>query len=88
MVCAACCHITLVFAIIHLYDVFYFGTVSAHAFFRLLFNAALINEMEPSTIPVCPSLICLFNRGSTERTNSLIICVGYFCMYALFYVCV
>ena len=28
------------------------------------------------------------NRGNTEGTNSLKICVGSLCMYALFYVCV
>ena len=25
---------------------------------------------EWSTIPACPSLMCLFNRGNTEGTNS------------------
>ena len=39
--------------------------------------------MELSTIPACPSLMCSFNRGSTEGTNSLKICVWCLCMYVL-----
>ena len=42
---------------------FYFGIVSVRAFFRLLFNVALINQMEPSMVPVRPSLICFFNKA-------------------------
>ena len=39
-------------------------------------------------IPACPSLMCSFNRGNTEVTNSLKMCVGCLCMYVLFYICV
>ena len=39
-------------------------------------------------MPACPRLVCSFNRGNIERTNSLKVCVGCLCMYALFCVCV
>ena len=36
-------------------------------------------------IPACPSLMCFFNRGDTEGTNSLkILCSMFVCV--LFYV--
>ena len=44
--------------------------VSVHSFLILLFNLVMINQTEWLTIPVCPSLVCYFNRGSTEVTNS------------------
>ena len=33
MVCAACCRVALVFAVIHLYNIFEFFVVSVHFFF-------------------------------------------------------
>ena len=39
--------------------------------------------MEWSTIPACPSLMCSFNRGNIEGTNSLKIDVWCLCMYVL-----
>ena len=36
-------------------------------------------------IPVCPSLMCFFNRGDSEGTNSLKILCSMF-VYVLFYV--
>ena len=42
VVCAACCHMALVFAIMHLYKkIFYIA--SGHSFFILFFNLVLIN---------------------------------------------
>ena len=44
-------------------------------------------SMEWSMIPVCPSLMCFFNRGSTEGTNSSkILCLMFvyvFCKFVL-----
>ena len=38
-----------------------------------------------STIPACPSLMCFFNRGDTEGTNSSkVFCLMF--VYVLFYV--
>ena len=34
-------------------------------------------------IPACPSLMCSFNRGNTEGTNSLKMCVWCLCMHVL-----
>ena len=41
VVCAACCHMALVFAIMHLYNIFLFYIVSVHSFFILFFNLVL-----------------------------------------------
>ena len=33
-------------------------------------------------IPVCPSLMCFFNRGNTEGTNSSkILCLMFVCVF-------
>ena len=72
VVCAACCHMTLVFAVMHLYNILEFFIASVH-------------WTEWSTIPACPSLMCFFNRGDTEGTNSSkILCLMF--VYVLFYV--
>ena len=44
-------------------------------FLNFFFNLVLINQTEWSTIPACPSLMCSFNRGNIEGTNSSKICV-------------
>ena len=76
VVCAACCHMALVFAIMHLYNFyFYFYIASIHSFFVFFFNLVSINWTEWSTIPACPSLMCSFNRGNIEGTNSSKICI-------------
>ena len=43
--------------------------------------------MEWLLIPPCPRLMCSFNRGNVEGTNSSKMCVWCLCMYVLFYVC-
>ena len=43
MVCAACCHMALVFAIMCLHNIFLFYIVSVHSFFIFFFNLVLIN---------------------------------------------
>ena len=64
VVCAACCHMALVFAIMHLYNILNFYIVSVHSFFIFFFNPVLINQTEWLMIPACPSLMCSFNRGN------------------------
>ena len=54
----------LVFAVMHLYNIFKF-------FIAICFLKSGIDKLtELSMIPVCPSLMCFFNRGNTEETNS------------------
>ena len=65
----------LVFAIMHLYNFLLFYIVSVHSFFIFCFNLVSINKTEWSMIPACPGLMCAFNRGNIEGTNSLKICV-------------
>ena len=43
VVCAACCHMELVFAIMHLYNILKFYIVSVNSFFIFFFNLVLIN---------------------------------------------
>ena len=82
VVCAACCHMTLVFAVMHLYNILEFFIASVHSFFILFVNLV---STEWSTIPACPILMCFFNRGDTEGTNSSkILCL--MIVYVLFYV--
>ena len=54
----------LVFAIIHLYNAF----KKKLSFLLYIFNLALTNQMDWSTIPASPSLISLINRGNIEGT--------------------
>ena len=45
VVCAACCHMALEFAVMHLYHIFKVFIASAHSFFfTLLLNLVLINR--------------------------------------------
>ena len=86
VVCAACCHMALAFAIMHLYNllfiyIFFKLFLSTH-FFTFFFNLVWINKMEWSMTPVCPSLMCSFNRGNIEGTNSSKICV--WCLWVCF----
>ena len=77
---------TLVFAIMHLYNILEFFIASVHSFFYTLNKKSGIDKStEWSTIPACPSLMCFFNRGDTEGTNpSKILCPMF--VYVLFYV--
>ena len=61
---------TLVFAVMHLYDILEFFIASVHSFFILFFKSGIDKSTEWSTIPACPSFMCFFNRGDTEGTNS------------------
>ena len=44
-------------------------------YFFYFFESSIDESTEWSTIPVCPSLMCVCNRGKTEGTNSSKICV-------------
>ena len=78
---------TLVFAAMHLYNILDFFIASVHSFFLILFflKSGIDKSTEWSTIPACPSLMCFFNRGDTEGTNSWKILCPMF-VYVLFYV--
>ena len=86
VVCAACCHMALVFAVMHLYNVFFifFYCFCSFLFYTFL-KSGIDKSTEWSTIPACPSLMCFFNRGNTEGTNSSKILCPMF-VYVLFYV--
>ena len=61
VVCAACCHITLVFAIMHLYNIFYIFHCFGHfLFYTLKKKSGIAKSTEWSTIPACPSLMYFF----------------------------
>ena len=45
-------------------DGYYFATKKSHV------SSGIDKSTEWSTIPACPSLMCFFNRGNTEGTNS------------------
>ena len=65
----------LVLAIMHLYNIFKFYIVYANSFF-FFFLSPGINKLDGMVkIPACPSLMCSFNRGYIEGTNSSEICV-------------
>ena len=68
----------LVFAVMHLYHILNFVTASVHSFFILKKKSGIDKSTEWSTVPACPSLVCFFNRGDSEGTNSpkfLCLCV-------------
>ena len=94
LIYAACCHMALVFAIMHLYNFFvifhFFCPFLFLFFFSLLFFfiLVLINKTECSMIPVCPSLICFFFKlggNNIEGIKSPNICFM-FVFYVSFYV--
>ena len=76
---------TLVFAVMHLYNILEFFIASVHSFLILFLKSGIDKSMEWSTIPVCSSLMCFFNRGDTEGTNSSKMLYP-MSMYVLFYV--
>ena len=76
---------TLVFAVMHLCNIFNFFIASVHSFFYTFLKSGIDKSTEWSTIPEFPSLMCFFNRGDTEGTNSSKILCPMF-VYVLFYV--
>ena len=75
----------LVFAVMHVYNIFLLLLLSIPFFFILLKKSGIDKSTEWSTIPVCPSLMCFFNRGGTKGTNFSINLCSMF-VYVLFYV--
>ena len=75
---------TLVFAVMHLYNIldFFFYCFCPFLFLYFL-KSGIDKSTEWSTIPACPSLMCFFNRGDTEGTNSSKILCPMF-VYVLF----
>ena len=74
---------TLVFAVMHLYNLLNFLLLLSIPFFILFLKSGIDKSTEWSTIPACPSLMCFFNRGDTEGTNSSEILCPMF-VYVLF----
>ena len=75
---------TLVFAVMHLYNFFLKFLLLLSIPFLYFFKSGIDKSTEWSTIPACPSLMCFFNRGDTEGTDSLqILCLMF--VYVLFF---
>ena len=73
----------LVFPVVHLYDIFIACVRSFFLYFKK--KSGIDKSTQWSTIPACPSLMCFFNRGDTEGTNSSkVLCLMF--VYVLFYV--
>ena len=72
----------LVFAVMHLYDILEFFIASVHSFFILLLRSGIDKSTEWSTIPVCPSLMCFFNRGDTKGLILRKFCVRCLCRFS------
>ena len=77
---------TLVFAVMHLYNILeFFLLLLSIPFLYFLKKSGIDKSTEWSTIPACPSLMCFFNRGDTKGTNSSKLLCPMF-VYVLFYV--
>ena len=77
---------TLVFAVMHLYNILKYFSYCYCPFLSYTFKKSGIDKLTQwSMIPACPSLMCFFNRGDTQGTNSLkILCsvfVYVFCKF-------
>ena len=76
---------TLVFAVMHLYNILEFFIASVHSFFILFSNPGLINRRNGPRYQRVLALCAFFNRGDTEGTNSSkVLCLMF--VYVLFYV--
>ena len=85
VICAACCHMTLVFAVMHLYNILEFFYCFCPFHFNTSLKSGIDKSTEWSMVPVCPSRMCFFNRSDTEGTNfSKFLCSVF--VYVLFYV--
>ena len=69
VVCAACCHMTLVFAVMHLYNIFLKIIASVHSFFILFFKSGVDNRRNGPRYQRVLAL-CAFITGNAEGTNS------------------
>ena len=59
----------LVFAVMHLYNILIFLLLLSIPFYTLL-KSGIDKSAEWSTIQACSNLMCFFNGGDTEGTNS------------------
>ena len=87
VVCAACCHMTLVFAIMRLciFFKYNFSLLLSIPFLYLKKNLVLINRRNGPRYQRVLAVCAFFNRGDIEGTNaSKILCPMF--VYALFYV--
>ena len=84
---AACCHLTLIFAVMRLYNIYiFFKLLLSIAFFILKRkNLVMINRRNGPRYQRVLALCAFFNRGDTEGTNSSKILCAMF-VYVLFYV--
>ena len=76
---------TLVFAVMHLYDILELLYCVCPFLFYTFLKSGIDKWTEWFTIPACHSLMCFFNRGDTEGTNSSNILCSMF-LYVLLYV--
>ena len=74
---------TLVFAVMHLYNISEFFYCFCPFLFYTFLKSGIDKSTERSTIPACPSRMYFFNRGDTEGTNSQKILCPMF-VYVLF----
>ena len=85
VVCANCCHMALVFAIMQLCNCFIFVVVSVHSFLKIFFfNIDGWNvQWYQHVLALCVLLTGVVLKGLTLK-----ICVWCLCMYDLFSVCI
>ena len=76
---------TLVFAVMHSYNIFSIFYCFCPFFSYTFLKSGIDKSTEWSAVPACPGLVCFFDRGDTEGTNSSkILCLMF--VYVLFYV--
>ena len=88
VVCAVCCHMALVFAVMHLYTILIcllILSIPSFLFYTLKKNLVLINRRNGQRYQRVLALSAFFNRGDTKGTNSSKILCPMF-VYVLFYV--
>ena len=82
-------HMALVFAVIHLYNVFLICTASVHSFFFFdtffFFNLVLINRRNDPQYQRVLAL-CAFLTGAILKEQFFFVCVCLKFVYVLFYV--
>ena len=71
IVCAVCCCVALVYTLIHSCKkkkLLFLFIPLIYIFLFLFFKLVLINQVERSVTPACPSLVyMLFDKGSIRR---------------------
>ena len=73
---------TLVFAVMHLYNILDFFIASVHSFFFNTFlKSGIDRSTEWSAMPACPGLVCFFGGGDAEGTSSSgVLCPMFVCV--------